>query len=150
MKKEHKPKNKNWVARTAGTAALVLMGITCGMASQLTQGDPSSVGQVDGSGCPGTYYAVAKMTNSTGSFWLTPPSGTTNGIFKDVSGFPPPYSSSVQVGRRSDQMTWCSNGASGVSFPASTSTSYSMAVYVTSKSPPPTNNQSLTLQITWH
>jgi hypothetical protein len=142
-------RNKKRTLKIACTAAVVLAGIMGCIASQQTQSDLPTMGEVAGTGCPGTYYAMARMTNSTGLFWLTPPTGTTNGIFKDVSGFPHPYTSATAVVRRSDLNPWCSTSTNGVSFPASSSTSYSMTVYVTSKNPPPTNGQPLVLQVTW-
>jgi hypothetical protein len=148
----NKQKNKNTsgnIFKIGCAIAVLFAGFTICIADELTQSDLPTMGKVVSTGCPETYYALARMTNSTGVFWLTPPAGTTNGIFKDVSGFPHPYASTTEVVRRSDQNAWCSTSTNGVSFPASSSTSYSMVVYVTSKTPPPTNGQPLVLQITW-
>jgi hypothetical protein len=98
--------------------------------------------------CAGTYYAFAKMTNGSGGVWLTPPVKTTSGVFADLSGFPSPYSSAVIVTRRSDGNPWC--GTNGLTFPATNTTSYSITVYVTSQTPPPTNGQPLNLSVTWN
>ena len=113
---------------------------------QINQLDKATTGQGSNS-CSGVYYAYAKMTNSTGGLWLTPPAGTTSGIFTDASGFPLPYSSVVQVTRRNDGTTWCE--ATSVTFPATNTTSYQLIVYVTSPTPPPTNGQPMTLEIQW-
>jgi hypothetical protein len=142
-------RNQERTLKIICAAAVILAGLMACIASEQTQSDVPAMGEVTGTGCPPTYYALARMTNSAGQFWLTPPAGTTNGIFMDVSGFPKPYASSTQVIRRSDLNPWCATGTNGVSFPASSSTSYSMAVYVTSKTPPPTNGQPLVLQVTW-
>ena len=111
-----------------------------------SQFDKATTGQGSNS-CSGVYYAYAKMTNSTGGLWLTPPVGTTAGIFTDASGFPLPYSSVVQITRRNDGATWC--GATSVTFPATNTTSYQLIVYVTTPTPPPTNGQPMTLEIQW-
>jgi len=150
MTKTHTDKKKNgYVFKICCAAAALFAGLAAGMASQQTQSDLPAIGKVVGTGCPGTYYALARMTNSSGALWLTPPAGTTNGIFKDISGFPAHYTSTVEVVRHSDLNAWCSASTNGVSFPASSSTTYTMVVYVTSKNPPPTNGQPLILQVTW-
>jgi hypothetical protein len=141
--------NNNRMSKIVGTAALMLAGFMGCIASEVAQSDQAAVGQGSGSGCIGTYYAYAKMTNSSGTYWLTPPAGTTNGIFKDASGFPAPYASATTVIRRSDLTSWCANTTNGVSFPASSSTTYTMTVYVNSQTPPPTNGQPMKLQVTW-
>jgi hypothetical protein len=148
----NKQKNKNGnghIFKISCAIAVLFVGFTISVAAQQTQKDLPTMGKVTGTGCPGTYYAFARMTNGTGAVWLTPPSGTTSGIFKDVSGFPSPYASATQVIQRSDGTQWCATSTNGVSFPASSSTSYSMTVYVTSKTPPPTSGQPLVLQVTW-
>lgn len=101
-----------------------------------------------GSGCPGAYTGYAKMTNSAGMFWITPPTNATSGTLKDASGFPPPYVSVVQVTRKSDNTKWCDTNS--VTFPATNSTQYALTVDVKSALPPPTNGQPIALQITWH
>lgn len=100
-----------------------------------------------GSGCPGKYTGYAKMTNSTGTFWITPPTNTSSGTLTDASGFGAPYVSVTYVVRKSDLVTWC--GTNSVTFPATNSTSYELFVYVKNTPPPPTNGQPLNLQVTW-
>ena len=100
-----------------------------------------------GAGCPGTYKGFAKMTNSAGAFWITPPTNTTSGTLTDASGLGAPYVSVAYVKRKSDLVSWC--GTNNVSFPATNSTSYELFVYVKNTPPPPTNGQPLTLQIIW-
>ena len=127
-------------------AALTLATWAACVAWADTQGDSATI--VSGNNaCAANYTALAKMTNSAGSYWITPPAGTTTGTFTDASGFPPPYSSAVQVMSRS-LSTWC--GTNSVTFPATSTTSYCLTVYVTSKPPPPTSGQTMTLEITWH
>jgi hypothetical protein len=100
-----------------------------------------------GSGCPGAYTGYAKITNSTGGLWITPPTNAVSGTLTDASGFPAPYVSVGYVIRKSDLVTWC--GTNSVTFPATNSTSYELFVYVKNTPPPPTNGQPMTLQITW-
>lgn len=100
-----------------------------------------------GSGCPGTYKGYAKMTNSSGTFWITPPAGTTNGTLTDASGFSAPYVSVAVAKRKSDSFIWC--GTNSVTFTATNTQQYALTVYVKSTTPPPTNGQPMTLQITW-
>jgi hypothetical protein len=108
---------------------------------------PFTVKTVSGSGCPGASTGYAKMTNSAGSIWITPPTNTTSGTFTDASGFGGSYVSVVNVTRKSDSVTWCETNS--VTFPATNSTSYQLVVYVKNTPPPPTNGQPMTLQITW-
>jgi len=123
-----------------GFAACVALADTQGIVATVTKGSTS---------CVGTYYAYAKMTNSAGSIWITPPSNTnTSGTFTDISNFSTNYTSTVLVTRKKDGVAWC--GTNSVTFPATNSTSYQMIAYVTSTLPPPTNGQPLTLQIEWH
>jgi hypothetical protein len=100
-----------------------------------------------GSGCPGAYTGYAKMTNSTGTLWLTPPTNTGSGTFTDASGFAAPYVSVASVVRKSDSAAWC--GTNSVTFPATNTDQYSLTVYVKNTPPPPTNGQPMNLQITW-
>lgn len=126
---------------------LLLTGFAACVALADTQGIKPTFGQGSTS-CGGTYYAYARITNSSGTIWITPPAGITNGIFTDTSAFSTNYHSSVLVTRKKDLITWC--GSNSVTFPATNSTSYQMIAYVTSQTPPPTNGQPLTLQIVWH
>jgi hypothetical protein len=130
--------------------AVVLFGFAAyvAIADPITQNVPFHVQSGgSGSGCPGAYTGYVIMTNSAGSFYITPPANTTNGTLTDISGFPSPYASTAYVLRESDLTTWCDSNS--VSFPANNSQSYELTVFVTS-TPPPTNGQPLTLQITWH
>jgi hypothetical protein len=97
--------------------------------------------------CPGTYTGYAKMTNSAGSIWITPPTNTTSGTFTNASGFAPPFVSIAYVMRKNDGLTWCDTNS--VTFPATNSTSYQMIIFVKSTPPPPTNGQPMNLQIIW-
>lgn len=125
-----------------------IAGLMAGAAFADTQNIPFTL-QSGGSGpgCPGTYTGYAKMTNSAGAFWITPPTNTTSGTFTDASGLGVPYVSVAYVKRKSDSVSWC--GTNSVSFPATNSTSYELFVYVKNIPPPPTNGQPLTLQISW-
>jgi hypothetical protein len=95
--------------------------------------------------CPGVFYGYAKMTNSTGTFWITPPTNTASGTLTDVSGFGPPYASFACV-NCNNFTTWCHSNS--VTFPVASKLEYTLTVYVTS-TPPPTNGQPISLQITW-
>jgi hypothetical protein len=125
--------------------AFVLAGFIGCLALADTQSDRATVSGGSG-GCAGTYYAVAKMTNSSGTFWITPPPNTHTGTFTNASGFPHPFSSVVTAIRKLDQQPWC--GTNSVTFPA-TNSSYTLTVYVTTTVPPPTNNQPMTLEVIW-
>ncbi len=117
-------------------------------ADPLTQSIPFTLHSAPGSGCPGTVTGFAKMTNSMGTFWITPPANTTNGTLTDASGFPAPYVSVACVTRKSDFANWCATNT--VTFPATSSNSYQLFIFVKSTPPPPTNGQPIILQITWH
>lgn len=150
--KNHTP--EKLLTRLAGqplalsVAVLLLIGNLGHLFADQIQTIPAVRGGGSGS-CAGTYYALAKMTNSSGAFWIVPPTNTLTGTFRDASGFPPPYTSIVSVQRKSDQQMWCSSGTNVLTFPA-TNSSYAMAVYVTSSGLPPTNGQPMVLQVEWH
>ena len=126
------------------SVTVLLMSGFLGVAVAEMQSDTVSVEQGSGSGCVGTYYAVARMTNSSGAFWITPPQDTHTGTFTNASGSG--YTSTLYVMRKIDQQPFCATGS--VTFPA-TNSSYSLTLYVTSHAPPPTNNQPINLQVTW-
>ena len=100
-----------------------------------------------GAGCAGAYTGYAKMTNSAGTLWITPPTNTTSGTFSDASGFAAPYVSVARVSCN-DLSAWCDTNS--VTFPATNSKKYSLTVYVKSPLPPPTNSQPISLQVVWH
>jgi hypothetical protein len=134
------------------TLAIAIAAITIALAiptqAQSTQTKTISISKgTSGGGCPGTYLGYLKMTNSLGTYWVTPPAGTSYGTLSDVSGYGAPYVSVATVVRQSDFMTWC--GTNGVSFPATNTMKYSLTIYV--KVPTPTNatTQTVTGQIVW-
>lgn len=141
----------NKTSKIIFVAAIILVGFMhCGAFAQSTQtqGDPANL-LTSSNQYVGTFYAQAKMTNSHGIFWITPPTNTQTGTFTDASGFPAPYVSAITVARRSDGYMWHTNNNNSVTFPA-TNSSYSLSVYVTGLPPPPTNGQTLTLQVQWN
>ena len=93
------------------------------------------------------FYGVAHMTNSSGTFNIIPPAGTTQGIFTDLSGYPPNYTSQQFALRRSDGHTFM--GCGSVTFPATNGTSYTLTTTVTAPYPNNATNMVLTLQIVW-
>src|SRR5579862_5186362 len=95
-------------------AALVAAGFMGCFASTEIQLIVPHLGQVSSGSCPGTYYAIAKMTNSSGAFWLTPPPGTQTGTFTNASGLS--FSYSLAVTRRSDDTSWCTNNNHTLTF----------------------------------
>ena len=98
--------------------------------------------------CCGAYTGMAYITNSaTGTFWFTPPAGTTNGIATDTSGFGSPYESVVKVIRKRDLMPSC--GTNSISFPASSSEQYKFIIYIKNTPPPPSAGDTLTLSVQW-
>ena len=142
--------NKNTKLKIAKTLTLLaLAGFTACIALADTQTETIPFTQQSGgsgSGCPGAYTGLAKMTNSAGTFWITPPTNTTSGTLTDVSGFPAPYVSVAYV-KRNDLTPWC--GTNSVTFPATNSKTYALTVYVKSTTTPPTNGEPMTLQIIW-
>jgi len=140
---------KNKISQIIYAAAVVLAGFIgyVALADTMSENIPFTSKSVSGTGCPGAYTGLAKMTNSTGTFWITPPTNATNGTLTDASGFPSPYVSVAYVMRRSDGMTWC--GTNSTTFPATNSTSYQLMIVVKSTPPPPTNGQPMSLQIQW-
>jgi hypothetical protein len=129
------------LAITVGSAGVSLASIPLAqnLAPSIQQG-----GQ--GSDCPGPFTGYSIMTNSTGSTWITPPTGATNGILTDISGFPSPYASVASVVRKSDLSTWCAGNY--VQFPVSSGDRFQLKLYVVSALP--TNTPlNLTLQIQW-
>jgi len=135
------------LSRKLTVVALTLASLAANLAWAGQETIPFTNKSVSGSGCPGAYTGYAKMTNSAGSIWITPPANTTSGTFTDASGFASPYVSVVNVIRRSDNASWCETNS--VTFPATNSTSYQLALYVKNTPPPPTNGQPMTLEITW-
>jgi hypothetical protein len=127
-----------------GLVAFAVAGLVSYVALADTQSDKPTIGQGSNGTCGGTYYASARMTNSSGGFWITPPTNATSGVFQDATGLPAPYSSVVLVSRKTNPAQWC--GTNSVTFPVTNST-YSLYVFVTS-TPPPTNM--LILQVSWN
>jgi hypothetical protein len=128
---------------------LALAGFAAGVVwadSEIIPFTPKTGGS--GSGCPGAYTGYAKMTNSAGTLWLTPPTNTISGTLTDASGLGTNYISVAWVQRKSDAAAWC--GTNSVTFPATNTDQYLLTVYVKNPPPPPTNGQPLNLQITWH
>jgi len=107
---------------------------------------PQVVPGGQGSDCPGPFTGYSIMTNSTGSIWITPPAGTTNGILTDISSYPAPYASVASVMRKSDLMTWCAGNY--VDFPVTNGDRFQLKMFVVSAMP--TNTPvNLVLQIQW-
>jgi hypothetical protein len=133
------------VLAVASFAAAVAWG-----GSTTQQSDPA----IAGPGTPpcggSTYYARANMTNGFGMFWLTPTGNISSCTFTDATGLASPYSSALSVTRKSDFNSWCSNNTHGLVFPATNTDSYSLTMYVTSKTPTITNGQPMILKATWH
>lgn len=128
---------------------LSLIGFTAcvALADQLNQTIPfTQQTGGSGSGCPGAYKGMAKMTNAAGTYWITPPTNAVSGTFTDASGFSSPYVSVAYV-QCNNFSSWC--GTNSVTFPATNTAQYSFVVYVKSPLPPPTNGQPMNLQVTW-
>ncbi len=128
-------------------ALLVLAGFAADVAWADLQVIPFTARVMNGSGCPGANNGYAKMTNSAGTYNITPPANATGCTFTDASGFAAPYVSVATVIRKSDQLTWC--GTNSVTFPVASNQQYSMTIYVKSTPPPPTNSQPIKLQANW-
>jgi len=127
---------------------LVLAAFTALVAVAENQNDGAATGQGTPPCGGSTYYAKVRMTNSSGTFWLTPTGNVSSGTFTNATGSGP--ACVLSVIRRSDGNPWCSNNTHGVIFPATNATSYSLTVYFTSQTPPVTNGQPFNLKVTWH
>lgn len=138
-------------SKIAFVAALLLAGFmhVCAFAQQYTQ-KQFDLAALSTNINPklGTYYAIAQMTNSAGTYWITPSNGVSSCTFQDVSGFPPPYTWAAMVQSRNFHQFVATNNTP-LTFPATNTMSYTLTVYVTSPLPPPTNGQALTLQAQW-
>ena len=99
-----------------------------------------------GSGCPGVYTGYAKMTNSIGSFWITPPTNTISGTLTNATTGGDPFAAVACVQRKNDVTIWCDTNC--VTFPATNTAQYQLVIYAKS-TPPPTNGQPILVQITW-
>jgi hypothetical protein len=144
---QKKNMKKNKTSKIIYAAAVLMVGVIGHIAmadTQVIPFTPKSSGT--GGGCPGIYTGFATMTNSVGTFALTPPTNATSGTFTDTSGFGAPYVSVACV--TCGLSKWCDTNS--VTFPATNSLKYSCTVYVKSPLPPPTNGQSISLQIVWH
>lgn len=145
----------NKTSKIIFVAALLLAGFMgCGAFAQQyteTQGDLATLG-TNINKYIGVYYAIAKMTNSiNGTFNVQPPANTTNGTFKDTSGFTvPPYASSLVVYCRNTAQTWHTNNNNSLTFTATNTMTYTLTAFVNSSLPPPTNGQTITLQVQWN
>jgi len=139
---------KNKILQIACATTLILAGFTTLMALADTQKD-SVTFMSSSNGCCGTYYAYARMTNDKASTWIKPPTNivVTSGTLTDVSGFPSPYSSHASALKFGAATPTC--GSNSVTFPATNTSTYQLTVYVKSPTPPPTNSEPMTLQITW-
>jgi hypothetical protein len=117
-----------------------------------TTGPSGNGGYIPGAGsttCCGSYVGMTYITNSaTGTFWFTPPTGTTNCVATDSSGLASPYESVVKVTRRRDNLSWCNTN--NVSFPASSSEQYRFYIYIKNTPPPPSAGDTLTLDVQWN
>lgn len=129
--------------------ALALAGLTgINALGQNKQADPAKISTGTNANF-GKYYAIARMTNGT-SFWIKPDTNivVSSGTLTDISGFPAPYASYVMVAPfASGTNFWASNS---ITFSATNTLTYELTAYVTSPTPPPTNNQPMTLQIKWN
>ncbi|HEY2328951.1 MAG TPA: hypothetical protein VGI63_03970, partial [Verrucomicrobiae bacterium] len=66
---------KNKTLQIIGVLLLVLAGFAAWADQQSIPFTVQSGGS--GSGCPGAYTGYAKMTNSAGTLWITPPTNAT-------------------------------------------------------------------------
>ena len=128
-------------------AILALAGVVACVSRADNQSVSFMAGQGGtGTGCPGTYFGCAKMTNNAGTFWIVPPTNTTSGTFTDASSFGTSYVSTAYV-KCNNLQIWCDTNS--VTFPATNSRQYQLIVFVKSAVPPPTNGQPMDLQINW-
>ena len=141
-------KKNKWLRFGYAAVGMAVIGFVASVAwadNEVVPFTPNAGGASITNAYVGVYYGIAKMTNGSQSFWITPPANTTNGTLTDISGFGPPYSSVVYAANLSAKH-WC--GTNTVTFPATNTTMYTLTVYIKS-TPPPTNGQPITLQINW-
>lgn len=145
-RKDSGMKANKWSKLGQMVAVMAFIGLAASLAQADNQSD-SYTPQPGGTGTNscGVYYGYAKMTNSTGTFWIVAPTNITSGTLTDTSTYGSPYTSVAFVGCINGK-SWCSSN--NVTFPATSGTKYSMTVFVTS-TPPPTNGQPISLQLTW-
>lgn len=129
------------LAMVGFTACVALAADTSTQTIKFTQQSGGS-----GTGCPGATLGYALMTNSDGTYWITPPTNTISGTLTDASAFGTNYVSIAYV-RCNNMIAWC--GTNHVTFPATNSLKYRLEVAVKNTPPPPTNGQPMSLKITW-
>jgi hypothetical protein len=141
-------KMNKWIGSKLAAAAVACIGLAVGAAWADNQIDPYTPLTGPITNTCGVYYGCAKMTNGQGSYWITPPTNITviSGTLTDTSGYGPPYSSMTLVGCINGK-SWCSNSSS-LTFPATNGLKYSMTIVATG-TPPPTNGQPISLQVSW-
>jgi hypothetical protein len=100
------------------------------------------------SSCLGNYYGFAKMTNVTGSIWITPPTNTVTGTFTNLSIIDTNATYTLYVMQRNDGVCWCATNS--VTFPATNPAQYSLSMYVKGAKSSITNGQPFILQINWN
>jgi|GEM_PF-3722651 len=99
--------------------------------------------------CVGAFTGSTIITNiSNGSFWFTAPAGSSSCTITDISEIPTPYVSVVRATRKNNGQSWC--GTNTVTFPVLASQQYRFYIYTKNQLPPPTNGQSLALDIQWN
>ncbi len=140
--------NKNKSLFTLLCSAIAIFGI----AEVAALADTETIGakvMTSTNPCAGKYYAYVKMTNSTGSTWVQPPTNTVinSGTLTDLSGLPSPYSSSAVVEVFGSTNYLC--GSNSITFPATNTCRYMLMIVVTSATPSLTNGQPMNVQIQW-
>jgi hypothetical protein len=127
-------------------AGLAITGLAISMVWAQDQMAPFTMKTGTGAGCVGSFLGYARMTNSIGTLWITPPPNTTSGTFTDLSSFGSNYVSIATVTCLTNITTpLCESNT--ITFKASSSAKYEFTVYV--KQSPPTNGEPLNLQVTW-
>lgn len=105
---------------------------------------PFHVQSASATGCPGTNFGYAYMTNSAGTMWFKP-TNSTSGTLTDISGLAAPYVSTACVTRQMPVAKWCDTNAA--SFPIVSGNNYELYIFV--KTSGLTNGQPMTLQVVW-
>jgi hypothetical protein len=127
-------------------AGLAVTGLAVSMVWADNQMVPYTPKPGTGTGCIGGYVGYAKMTNSAGSIWITPPPNTTYGTLTDGSSFGSNYVSIATV-TCATNLTSTQCESNSITFKASSNSKYQLVVYV--KQSPPTNGESLNLLVSW-
>jgi hypothetical protein len=127
-------------------AALTVGGFMAGVALADQEGIPI-IFQGGTQPGVGSYTAMARWTNGAGATWIAPPTNTTSVTFADLSSYGSNYVSVATITPFIHPIM-CSNSSS-ITISLTGVPKYEFTVYIKSPVPPPTNGQTLNLELNW-